>query len=329
MEKSGVVAIIGRPNAGKSTLLNRVLGTKLSIVSHKAQTTRDRVLGIFQEEGKGQMVILDTPGVHSAKDGGVNEFMMNEVEKALHEPDLVWYLVDPESPIKREETVIETLKKTISAETPVFLIITKSDLKISRTRLAEKAEGLGTLYPFKKSFLISSDKDKGVTELLSDSWDILEVGEKLYPDDDSISDKPVRFFVGEFIREQLFHRLGEELPYACAIKIDHFKEAETPIKIQATIFVERESQKGIVIGKAAAKIKEISMNARQTITDFLGVPVVLVLKVDALKDWSRNAKALEKLGYQLPKASAGKTAVKAKAKKTARDARRDAKAKNP
>jgi GTPase len=303
MKKAGVVSIIGRPNAGKSTLLNRILGMKLSIVSPKAQTTRDRVLAIYDEPEFGQMVIVDTPGVHAAKEGGVNEFMMKEVEKSLDEPDLVWYLVDPKSEFKREETVIKAFSEFLKPGTPVFLIITKSDLKVSLKNRTEKAESLRALYPFTKTFFVSADKNRGIDELVTLSWEAMPEGERLFPEDEAVSDKPVRFFVSEFIREQLFFRLGEELPYACAIRMDHFKEDVKPIKIQATILVERESQKGIVIGAGAAKIKEISMNARKSIETFLGAPVVLVLKVDVLKDWSRDAKALEKLGYQLPKKS--------------------------
>ena len=306
--RAGVVALVGRPNAGKSTLLNRVLGMKLSIVSPKAQTTRDRVLGILDEPTDGQMVLVDTPGVHLAKEGGVNEFMMTEVERALEAPDVVWMLVDPKEEEKRERTVIEALQKTLAPETPVFLLVTKADLKVSMKNRVAKAEALAALYPFAQIFYVSAERGRGVEDLLAATWERLPVGEKLYPDPEAISDKPVRFFAAEFIREQLFHRLGDELPYACAIRIDTFTEPpagsppEAGIKITATIFVERESQKGMVIGAGATKIKEISMSARQSISEFLGQTVVLVLKVDVLKDWSRDAQALERLGYHLPKA---------------------------
>lgn len=298
---SGVVAIIGRPNAGKSSLMNRLLKTKLSIVSPKAQTTRDQILGILDDDEKGQMVLLDTPGIHAAKEGGVNEFMMGEVQKSLDEPDLVWYLVDPKTTLKREETVLKMIKESIKPSTPVYLCLTKSDVRMPAKDKVKLVETLCGLFTFTKTYSISSNRNKGITELLEDSWKLLPKGAPLYQDEDAISDRPVKFFVAEMIREQLFYQLGEELPYCCAILIKSYKENEVPIKIEATICVERDSQKGMVIGKAASKIKSISMRARETIEEFLETKVVLVLKVDVLKDWSRDENALKKLGYQLPK----------------------------
>ena len=310
MFKSGFIAIIGRPNAGKSTLLNSVLNTELSIVTPKAQTTRDRVLGILTEE-QGQIVFVDTPGIHRAREGGLNEYMVNEAKEALDAPNLVWYLVDPSSAPKHEEAVLELLEKS---KAPVILLITKLDWaknKVPPATLTELESAMKKALQDRgievlDSKKISAHSKTGVQELLQHSWATLPEGPAYYPDEDQISDRPTRFFVAEKIRARLFYLLGEEVPYSCAVEIDRFEENSKPPRIEATLFVERESQKGIVIGKGGKKIKEIGQSARAEIEEFLGQQIFLGLKVKVLKDWSENPTELKKMGYTFQKPRSGK-----------------------
>lgn len=312
--KSGFVVVAGRPNVGKSTLLNQVLGTELSIVTPKAQTTRDRVLGILTEP-EGQMIFLDTPGIHRAREGGINAYMMGEVREALESPSVVWYLVDPRSKVMHEELVLKTLVESGVAKQniPVVLILNKIDIVNKDPYLKQNSDELLAKLPLKAEEIgirfssvvqLSAKKGVGVKDLLADAWTRLQVGEFYYPDDeDAISDRPVRFFVAEKIREQLLLCLGDELPYSCAVEIESYDEKVTPPRIEAMIYVERDSQKGMVIGKGGAKLKEIGSEARKSIEAFVGHQVFLGLRVKVLKDWSKDAEVLKRLGYNLPKAS--------------------------
>lgn len=298
--KSGFVAIAGRPNAGKSTLLNHVLGAQLSIVTAKAQTTRERVLGILTED-QGQLIFIDTPGIHRAKEGGINAFMMKEVEEALKDVSAVWYLVDPKSKLEHEKRVLELLSRT---QAPVFILLNKGDVARGRQgaelldAVVAQARTLGL--NLREPRKISALKGSGVDDLLHESWDLLPEGPLYYPDPDQMSDRPVRFFVAEKIREQLLLKLGEELPYSCAVLIERFDESAKPLRIEATIFVERDSQKGMVIGKGGQKIKEIGQEARRKIEAFLDQHVFLGLQVKVLKDWSRDPESLKRMGYDVP-----------------------------
>lgn len=305
MPRSGLIAIAGRPNAGKSSLLNRILGTKLSIVTPKAQTTRERVLGILTEK-RGQIVFVDTPGIHKAKQGGINAFMVQEAKEALIDPSAVWYLVDPYSSILHETTVLELLKEA-GTRAPIFMLLNKVDLSGKAgersfapwiEELAAKAREMGLNIQDVRR--ISALDGQGVDALLTSSWELMPEGEYLFPDEEQLSDRPTRFFVAEMIREQLFLQLGDELPYSCAIEIEKFDENSKPIRIEALIHVERESQKGIVIGKGALKLKSIGQEARKQIEEFLGTQVFLGLRVKLLKDWTRSAEALKRMGYNLP-----------------------------
>lgn len=313
MPKSGIVAIVGRPNAGKSTLLNAVLGSKVSIVTPKAQTTRERVLGILTEEA-GQIVFVDTPGIHQARAGGINEFMVDEARTALEAPEVVWYLVDPSSALKHEQLVLEMLEKSGA---PVLILLSKSDvvrgeewqarLALTGREISEECARRGV--PVLGVQSLSARENQGVAELLAATWARIPDGPPLFPDPDQISDRPVRFFVGEMIREQLLLRLGEELPYSCAVEIESFQEPAAPgglTRVEAVIHVERESQKGMVVGKGGAKIREIGTHAREEIERFIGGKAFLGLRVKLLKDWSRDADDLRRLGYHLaPERKAG------------------------
>lgn len=308
--KSGFVAIVGRPNAGKSTLLNQVLGARVSIVTPKAQTTRDRVLGILTEK-EGQIVFIDTPGIHRAEKGGINEYMVAEAKEALEAPSVVWYLLDPHSGLEHEVPVLDTLEQALKGtETPVFVLLNKTDLLKTRKPLAEAAEKLRSEVEHaakerglnvKAVMNISAEKKLGTRELLLQSWALLPEGPRYYEDPDQLSDRPTRYFVAEMIREQLLMCLGEEVPYSCAVEIERFLEDAKPVRIEAVIHVERESQKGIVVGKGGQKIKEIGSGARQKVEEFLGQKVFLGLRVKLLKDWTKDAEALKRMGYNIPK----------------------------
>lgn len=304
MTKVGYIAIIGRPNSGKSTLLNGILGSEISIVTPKAQTTRERVLGILTRE-KGQIVFIDTPGIHQAKKGGLNQYMVTQAQEALESPDLIWYLVDPFSTLKHESLVIQLLEKS---KAPIFLLMNKMDylkksLSASVVERLEKSlvqELSSKNIQLKEILRISALSAHENIKLVEDSWKYLPEGPLFYSDSEQLSDRPLRFFVAEKIREQLFHLLGEEIPYSCAVHIDQFDESKRIPHIEATIFVERESQKGMVIGKGGKKIKEIGQLARNEIEDFISQHVFLGLKVKVLKDWSRDSEALKRLGFNLP-----------------------------
>lgn len=302
--RSGFIALIGRPNAGKSTLLNQILGSEISIVSPKAQTTRERVLGILTE-AQGQMIFVDTPGIHRAQPDGINAAMMNEAKTALDHPSAIWYLVDPQSGPKPEGVVLETLAAARAFESPVFLILNKidrtgSELKDIARGLLESLRTQLLEYGYRRVeiFELSALKGKGLTPLLQATWAVMPEGPLYYPDADQLSDRPMRFFVAEKIREQLFSQLGEELPYSCAVEITRFDEKTRPVRIEATILVERESQKPMVIGAKGQKIKEIGMAARENIEAFLdGQKIFLGLTVKVLPNWTRDPAMLERMGY--------------------------------
>jgi GTPase len=307
MRHTGLIAVIGRPNVGKSTLINHILGESLSIVTSKAQTTRERVLGIFTES-KGQMIFIDTPGIHRARRGGINWTMIEAAKESL-DADLIWYLVDPNSSEFHEETVLKLLteSKKVKLKTPVFLIANKWDLYKSNDLSQEKLLMLSHLETRAKEqglmiqnkFFISARKGFGIQELIKSSWAHLPQGPLLYPDEESLSDRPVRFFVSEKIREQLYLQLGEELPYSCAVEIEKFEENKKPVRIEAVIYVERDSQKGMVIGARGLKIKSIGQVARKKIETLLSKSVFLGLQVKVLKNWSQDSEKLKKLGYQI------------------------------
>jgi len=298
-QKSGFVAIIGRPNVGKSTLLNNILQSKLSIVTPKSQTTRDQIKGIFTHPEKGQIVFLDTPGIHKARTGGLNEQMVKSAVDALDGPDVVWYMVDPASSIKHEAEVIQYL---VSEKTPIFLIFNKIDIKgkdyISAS-ITSFIDDIKKQLPKNnlKIFKISAITGRGVKTLLNNTWELIPKGELYYSDQDVLSDKPTRFFVAEFIREVIFFTLQDELPYSCSIKILEYKEDTVPIRIEAVICVERDSQLRIFIGQNGKVIKSIGMNARKKIEEFIGAKVFLGLKVEVLKNWTRNEQDLKRMGY--------------------------------
>jgi len=287
--RSGFVAIIGRPNVGKSTLMNCLLGEKISITSDKPQTTRNRIRGILSLPNA-QMIFLDTPGIHKPLHK-MNEIMVKTALGTYGEVDVIMLLVEAtERPGAGDKFIIETLSKT---KTPVFLVINKVDL-IAKERLLPLIQELSGLYPFAEIIPISALKQDlgGLKESLLKR---LPPGPKYFPDD-QLTDQPERFVVSEIIREKIFELTKEEIPYSTAVVIEQMKEEPNITNIHAMIFVDRDSQKGIVIGKNGALLKEIGSRARSDIEKLLGVKVFLQLWVKVKKGWRDDDHMLRNAG---------------------------------
>jgi GTPase len=287
--KSGYVAIIGKPNAGKSTLMNRILGTKISITTHKPQTTRHQVVGIFSDDDT-QIIFLDTPGVISPK-YELQRAMMNTVERARADADVILFLFDPTDRFPTDE-VIELLK---SINKPIFLVVNKMD-QADQKRTEGKVRELEEKLRFKEVHYVSALQGKGIDNLLQSVRTCLVPGPPYYPKED-LSEHPVRFFVSELIREQLFLLFDEEIPYSCTIDVVSY-DAEPDIdRISADIIVNRKSQKGILIGKKGAAIKELGTKSREAIEDFIGKKVFLDLHVKVREKWREKENWVRNFGY--------------------------------
>jgi len=290
--KSGFVSIIGRPNTGKSTLLNSILGEKVVIVSEKPQTTRNRIRGIKNMENA-QIIFLDTPGIHKAK-GHLNEFMVKEAMSALEDMDIIIYLVEATGKIKGELFIIESLKKV---RCPVLLGINKIDM-VRKDSILPLMDEYSSVYPFREIIPLSARKGEGMDELFRCIVELLPEGPKYFTED-ILTDQTERFVVAEIVREKVFELTREEIPYSTAVIVERFKEnpGKRIISISATINVERDSQKGIIIGKGGAMLKEIGTRARIDIERLLGTKVYLELFVRVRKDWTKDAKSLKEFGY--------------------------------
>lgn len=295
MRKSGFVALLGRPNVGKSTLLNRILGAKVAIVSPKPQTTRDRIAGILTEE-RGQIVFLDSPGIHRAR-RALNERMVATAERIAAEADVAVHVVDDRGAVGGEE---EALVRGIlsRAAVPRVLVVNKADRMGAEGAAARRAVLMASgLY--REGFVVSATRGTGVGELVAYLFDALPEGPAFYPEED-LTDLPMRFIAKEVIREKLFRRLEAELPYSVAVAIEEYREEPEKglTRIRADIVVERESQKGIVIGRGGGMLKAIGTEARLELEKETGERVYLELFVKVEKDWSRNETKLRRLGYE-------------------------------
>ena len=290
--KSGFVSIIGRPNTGKSTLLNSILGEKVVIVSEKPQTTRNRIRGIKNMENA-QIIFLDTPGIHKAK-GHLNEFMVKEAMSALEDMDIIIYLVEATGKIKDELFIIESLKRV---RCPVLLGINKIDM-VRKDSILPLMDEYSSVYPFREIIPLSARKGEGMDELFRCIVELLPEGPKYFTED-ILTDQTERFVVAEIVREKVFELTREEIPYSTAVIVERFKEnpGKRIISISATINVERDSQKGIIIGNGGAMLKEIGTRARIDIERLLGTKVYLELFVRVRKDWTKDAKSLKEFGY--------------------------------
>ena len=294
--RSGMVAVVGRPNVGKSTLINRLLGQKIAIVSPKPQTTRRRQLGIYTD-ARGQILLIDTPGLH-APQHKLGEYMVKIAENALTDADVILLLLDvSEKPERSDQHIAETLAR-LRGETPVVLALNKADLLTADNRDAN-ITAHESLVPHDKTFLISALNGDSVEDLLTYIMDRLPVGPRYYPTDD-LSDVNMRFVAAEVIREKIMLLTEQEIPYAVAVEVDSYKERSDDMTyISALIYVERDSQKGIVIGKGGELIKKISTQAREELADMLGTKVFLDLRVKVLKNWRSDEKLMQRLGYRL------------------------------
>lgn len=288
---TGYVAIVGRPNVGKSTLMNNLLQQKLAIVTPRPQTTRHRILGILNGNNH-QIVFLDTPGMMQPK-YSLQESMLRTAKATIKEADLILAMIEATKDHPEDEKVFQSLK---SYSKPRFLVINKIDLahKNSLLPIIDRFRAMGF---FQEIIPVSALKKDGLDLLLSLVVGILPEGMPLYSQD-MISDEPERFFVAEIIREKIFFHYGEEIPYATSVHVETFEEKRGRKDfIRAIIFVERDSQKGILIGKGGQALKRVGSLAREGIEHFLGRPVFLELQVQVKKKWRKNAKLVERLGY--------------------------------
>ena len=288
MARAGIVTVIGKPNAGKSTFLNRVIGQKLSIISAKPQTTRDRVVGI-RTDGDVQMVLFDTPGLLNPR-YALQEAMRGIALQALADADVVLYLADatdgPPPPLR------EAAGGDARVTAPVITVLNKSDRLDGERQARLRAE-------LPDARFISALTGDGVEELLRELGERLPESPFLYPEDE-ISTQTLRFFASELVRETALEQLQDEVPYSVACEIEEFREDRTPVYIRAVIYVERESQKGILIGSKGARLREIGRSARVKVEELVGAPVYLDLWVKVLPNWRRSASALRRFGFRLP-----------------------------
>jgi GTP-binding protein Era len=291
--KSGFVSIVGAPNVGKSTLLNRVLGQKIAITSEKPQTTRHRILGIAHLP-EAQLVFLDTPGIHECK-GALNRRMVDVAMKALSDVDLVLVMIDGSKEDTQSNAMI--LKAIAERGLAAVLAINKVDL-VDKEKLLPMIDRWQQAYPFKAILPISALRGIQIDALISEMIQVLPEGPQYYPDD-TVTDVPERFIAGEMIREKVFRMTGEEIPYAVAVTVDSFKDRPDRelVDIHATIHVERGSQKPIIIGKGGQKIKRIGAAARKDIERMVGCKVFLKLWVRVQKNWTKDDRAVRRLGY--------------------------------
>lgn len=292
--KSGFVTIIGRPNVGKSTLMNHLIGQKIAITSNKAQTTRNRIQTVYTCD-EGQIVFLDTPGINRAKNK-LGEYMLSAAENTLREVDVILWLVEPTTFIGAgERYIIEKLKKV---HTPVILVINKTDT-VEEEAVFQAITSYKEVYDFEEIVPVSALKDKNTDELLRTIFDYLEEGPRYY-DEDIVTDQPERAIVAEMIREKALRCLDQEIPHGIAVLIDRMKDRKGTniVDIDATIICERDSHKGIIIGKQGAMLKKIGSQARKDMERLLDAKVNLKLWVKVKKDWRDSEFLLKNYGYQ-------------------------------
>ena len=292
MFKSGFIGIIGRPNVGKSTLLNAVVGDKISIVADKPQTTRDKITGI-KNYSDAQLIFLDTPGIHNPKTL-LNRAMVQTAQKAIGDAEVLLMLIEANADVHHQDLfLIESLKPV---KVPVFLVINKIDL-IDKKLLLPLIDKFRNLYDYREIFPVSSLSGEGIDELLAAIKEILPEGPQLFPED-ILTDATERFIAAEFIREQIMVLTNQEIPYASAVTVDLFKEDEEKniTRISATINVEKESQKAIMIGKKGSMLKNIGTKSRLQMEKLFGCKVFLELFVRVSKDWTTSDKMLQEFG---------------------------------
>ena len=290
--KSGFVAIIGRPNVGKSTLMNHLIGQKIAITSSKAQTTRNRIQTVYTDD-EGQIVFLDTPGINKAKNK-LGEYMMNVAYSTLNEVDIVMWIVEPTTFIGAgERHIIDVLSKV---NTPVVLVINKTDT-VDKQAVADAINTYKEVHDFDAIVPVSALRGHNQAELIKTLKRLLPFGPQFY-DEDTITDQPERQIVAEMIREQALRQLDKEIPHGTAVEITRFIERDDEvIEVDATIYCEKASHKGIIIGKNGAMLKKISTEARQDIERFMGTKVYLETWVKVKENWRDNMNYIRSFGY--------------------------------
>lgn len=292
--KSGFVTIIGRPNVGKSTLMNHLIGQKIAITSNKPQTTRNRIQTVYTDAERGQIVFLDTPGIHQAKNK-LGEYMVNVAEHSLSEVDVVLWLVEPSAFVGAgDQYIVKQLQKV---KTPVILIINKIDT-VERDKVLGFIDTYRKVYDFAEIIPVSALREQNLDTVLDMIFKYLPYGPMFY-DEDTITDQPERAIVAEIIREKALHALDDEIPHGIAVYIDRMKQrkGQDIIDIDATIVCERESHKGIIIGKGGAMLKKIGSNARYEIEQLLEEKINLKLWVKVKKDWRDSDFLIKNFGY--------------------------------
>jgi GTP-binding protein Era len=290
--RCGFVSIVGRPNVGKSTLLNKILGQKIAITANKPQTTRNRVLGI-RTTATAQTLFLDTPGIHKAR-GKLNQYMVDQALSACSGVDVVLLVVDAAHPGKSDDFILQILARN---EIPVVLLINKIDC-IEKTELLPLIAHYSQAFDFSAIIPICAEDGSGVEDMLSQVENMLPPGPMLYPED-AVTDLPERFIVAEMIREKVLRRTRQELPYGVAVEVESFSERSRDglISIQAVIYVGRDAHKRILVGKGGSMIRTLGTDARHEIERFLDTKVYLELFVKVKKNWMESDRALRELGY--------------------------------
>ncbi len=288
--KSGFVSIIGKPNVGKSTLMNAMVGENLSIITAKAQTTRHRIMGMLTGDDF-QLVYSDTPGILEPE-YALHKSMMKFVNESLEDADVILFVVDLMDKYENEP-IIDVLNET---KTPVILVINKSDLN-QGSRLKDKKDYWELIMPDKEIVAVSALKQENIEELLTSIKKHIPVHPPYFPED-TLTDKPEKFFAAEIIREKIFENYQQEVPYSTEVEVESFKEEEDIIRMRAEIFVERKSQKGIIIGKKGEAIKKVGTEARLAMEGFFGKKVFLETFVKVEENWRKNERQLKRFGYK-------------------------------
>lgn len=290
--RCGYVAIVGRPNVGKSTLLNYILGMKLSITSRKPQTTRHQILGVKTIKNI-QAIYVDTPGIHQRRGTAINKYMNRAATSVLNDVDVVLFVVQAKKWTEEDQAILEKLKLV---NCPVVLVVNKTDKLESKKELLPEIQQLSSYYDFTEIIPVSALNGSNVDVLQQKVSLLLPENDAIYPDD-QVTDRSMRFLASEIIREKLIRELGQELPYTSAVVIDKYDEDESIIRIHATIFVESAGQKAIIIGKKGSRLKSIGTKAREDISKMAESKVYLNLWVKVREGWSNDERALRGLGY--------------------------------
>ncbi|MGR9105713.1 MAG: GTPase Era [Gammaproteobacteria bacterium] len=290
--KSGYIALIGRPNVGKSTLLNHLIGQKISITSRKPQTTRHRILGI-KTLAHGQAIYVDTPGMHGDEKKALNRYLNRTAKSALSGVDLILWITDSAKWHRFDPKILAMLE---NSGVPVLFVLNKIDRVVPKENCLPFLKEVGERFPFLSIVPVSATHGTNLEVLERKIFEVLPEGEPIFPDD-QISDRPERFFAAEIIREKLIRRLAKELPYELTVEIERFIDEETLFRVHAIIWVDRESQKSIVIGKNGELLKTIGRQSRADLEHMLSKKVFLNLWVKQKRGWSDDERALQQLGY--------------------------------